>query len=121
MTPGQAIRKQCVECVDSSFEVHKCGGDRMLGGQGDENGVCYFFPHRLGKGRTSVKTIRKFFLECMGGDKHRRVQARMVRDGVESCTPRKCTLWPFRMGKNPHFKRVPVEAIRAKKRLLAAG
>ncbi len=120
MTPGKAIHRHCVECVDSPFEVAKCGGERMLG-QGDESGACYFFPYRLGKGRPSVKTIRKFCLECMGGDKHGRVQARMVRDGVESCTSRKCTLWPFRMGKNPHFKRVPVEAIRAKKRLLAAG
>ncbi len=120
MTPGRAIRRHCVECVDSHFEVAKCGGERMLG-QGDESGVCYFFPYRLGKGRPSVKTIRKFCLECMGGDKHRRVQTRMVRNGIEFCSSEKCTLWLFRMGKNPHFKRVPIEAIRAKKRLSAAG
>ena len=121
MTPGRAIRRHCVECVDSHFEVAKCGGDKMLGSQGDENGVCYFFPYRLGKGRPSVKTIRKFCLECQGGDKHRKVQAQEVRHGVENCAASNCPLYPFRLGKNPHFKRVPVEAIRAKKRLSAAG
>jgi len=67
MTPLQAIRKVCVGCVGCVYEVKDCGGDKCLGAQGDENGVCYFFSFRLGKGRPSVKTIRKFCLECMGG------------------------------------------------------
>jgi len=121
MTPGKAIRKHCVECVDSPFEVVNCKGDKMIRGQGDKNGTCYLFPYRLGKGRPSVKTIRKFCLECQGGDKHRKVQAKEVYGGVENCPSLKCTLYPFRLGKNPHFKRVPVEAIRAKRRRSAVS
>ncbi len=91
MTPGKAIRKHCVECVDSPFEVAKCGGDKMLGGQGDENGVCYLFPYRLGKGRTSVKVIRKFCLECMGNS---------YKD-VRECPSQRCFVFQYRFGKNP--------------------
>ena len=121
MTPGKAIRKRCVECVDSPLEVVKCSGDKMIGGQGDENGVCCFFPYRLGKGRPSVKIIRKFCLECQGGDKHRKMQAQEVRDGVENCPSSNCTLYPFRMGKNPNVKRVPIWVKEEKKRSLAVS
>ncbi len=116
MTPGQAIHTHCVECVDSPFELSKCGGDRMLGGQGDENGACYLFPYRLGKGRPSVRIIRKECLQCQGGDKTLRVQSREVSDGVKFCPLEKCTLYPFRMGKNPNIKRVPIWVKEAKKR-----
>ncbi len=117
MTPGKAIRKHCVDCVDSVYAVVDCMGDRMLGGQGSVSGVCYFFPYRLGRGRPSVKTIRKFCLECQGGDKDRKVQAQEVRDGVKFCPSENCTLFPFRMGKNPNFKPGPVDRLRPKKRL----
>lgn len=51
MTPGQAIRKQCVECVGNEpKEVKNCGGHAMYGDQGDENNVCWFYPYRLGQG-----------------------------------------------------------------------
>jgi len=92
MTPLKAIRKHCVACVGSPFEVFRCGGNKCLGGQGDENGVCYFFPYRLGKGRPSVKVIRKFCLECMGGS---------YKDVAECLSP-KCYLYEFRFGKNPN-------------------
>lgn len=108
MTPGQAIHKFCVQCVCSSFEVTKCGGNNMLGGQGDKSGVCYFFLYRLGKGRPSVKIIRKFCLECQGGDKTKKRQPREVSDGVKFCPSENCTLYPFRLGKNPNVKRVPI-------------
>ena len=67
MTPGKAIRKVCVGCVGSAHEVRDCGGDKCSNGQSDENGACYFYQHRMGAGRPSVKNIRKFCLECMGG------------------------------------------------------
>ncbi len=69
MTPGQAIHTQCTKCVGTPQAIHNCGGDRMLGGQGDENGVCYLFPYRLGEGRPSVKTIKLECLQCQGGVK----------------------------------------------------
>jgi len=121
MTPGKAIRKHCVDCVSSPFEVVNCCGDRMLGGQGNEKSICYFFPYRLGKGRPSVKVIRKFCLECQGGPKTLRVQPREVRDGVNFCPSEKCPLYPFRMGTNPNIKRDPVKARQAKKRRLTAS
>ncbi|MFO8089944.1 MAG: hypothetical protein R6U13_08925 [Desulfatiglandaceae bacterium] len=98
-TPGTAIRRHCVECVDSVAEVRNCGGDRMLGGQGDENGVCFFYPYRMGRGRPSVKTIRKFCLECMGGN----------RTLVAECKNRECTLNQYRMGRNPAYSRERAE------------
>jgi hypothetical protein len=91
MTPLGAIRKVCVACVGSVHEVKDCGGDNCLGAQGDENGVCYFFSFRLGRGRPSVKLIRKFCLECMGGS------IWLVTD----CESVDCPLRQYRFGKNP--------------------
>ncbi len=90
MTPLQSIRKACVACVCSVYEVKDCGGDECLGGQGDENGVCYLFSFRLGRGRPSVKTIRRFCLECMGGS------SKLVAECKSDCP-----LHPYRFGKNP--------------------
>jgi hypothetical protein len=91
MTPLQAIRKVCVACVGSVYEVKDCGGNKCLGGQGNENESCYFFHFRLGKGRSSVKLIRKFCLECMGGS------SRLVA----VCESVDCPLHQYRFGKNP--------------------
>jgi len=60
-------------------------------GQGNKENVCYFFPFRQGNGRPSVKIIRKFCLECMGGSYKL----------VESCRDTKCSLNPYRFGKDP--------------------
>jgi len=90
MTPLEAIRKICVECAGSPYDVKDCRSDACLGGQGDKKGVCYFFPFRLGKGRPSVKTIRKFCLECMDGS------SKLVAE-CKSC----CPLHPYRFGKSP--------------------
>ena len=90
MTPLESIRKLCVACVGSVYEVKDCGGDNCLGGQGDENGVCYLFPFRLCKGRPSVKTIRKFCLECQGGS------SKLVAECESDCP-----LHSYRFGKNP--------------------
>jgi len=42
-----------------------------------------------------VKAIRKFCLECVGGN----------RNYVRECECAHCPLWPFRMGKNPFIER----------------
>ena len=90
MTPLKAIRKVCVTCVGSPYAVENCGGDKCLGGQGDENGVCYLYPYRMGKGRPSVKTIRKLCIECVGGSKY-----------LGACGGGDCPLSPYSYGKHP--------------------
>jgi hypothetical protein len=55
-----------------------------------------------GCGRPSVKLIRKFCVECMGGD----------RQLVKECGSRGCTLHRFRFGSNPNFG----EALRQERR-----
>lgn len=97
MTPGEAIRKFCVECVGSALEVHNCGGDKCLNGGCDSKGVCWFFRFRLGKSRPSVKTIRKMCLWCMGESDQ------MVKEcsGDSDKAGVHCELWFYRLGKNP--------------------
>ena len=91
LTPQRAIRRFCVECVSGAHQVRECGGDEVLAG-GDENGMCWFFPFRLGHGRPSVKTIRKRCLDCMGGN----------RDFVAECRSTQCPVHAYRLGKNPN-------------------
>jgi len=64
----------------------------MGSGQGNKEGACYFFLYRMGRGRPSVKLIRRFCLECMGG-------SQLL---VRNCSTGECPVWPFRMGKNPN-------------------
>lgn len=89
MTPGMAIHKHCVSCVGSVYQVYDCQGDVLLDGT-----VCLFFKYRLGKGRPSVKVIRKFCLHyCCGS-----FQA------VQDCLTKSCFLYPYRFGKNPNYR-----------------
>lgn len=62
--------------------------------------------------RSPLKAIRKFCVECMGGN----------RVEVKACTSPKCPLYAFRMGKNPYNKKVLTEEQKAevRERLLAA-
>ncbi len=91
VTPRKAIRRICIKCVGGFRDVRDCGGDKCLGGQGDENGVCYFWPYRMGRGRPSVKLIRKFCLECMDAGYQL----------VEECENLSCPVHQYRFGKNP--------------------
>ena len=61
-------------------------------GQGDENGQCWLYLYRMGRGRPSIKTIRKHCLECMGGSYKL----------VSQCGERDCPLHEFRFGTNPN-------------------
>jgi hypothetical protein len=50
MTPGEAIRQFCIECVggpEHIYDIRDCGCDRCLNG-GDKAGVCWFYPNRMG-------------------------------------------------------------------------
>jgi hypothetical protein len=91
-TPKEVIRVQCLACTnDQRKEVERCNGDgKILGYQ-----VCPFHPFRLGKGRPSIKIIRNFCLQCMGGSKI----------FVKECETEDCVLYPFRFGKNPSLAR----------------
>jgi hypothetical protein len=88
MTPGSAIRAFCVSCCGGVFgEVKSCDGD----GTDPAYYACPFHPYRMGRGRPSVKNIRKFCLHCMGESPS------LVREcGITDCPCR-----PYRMGKNP--------------------
>lgn len=88
LTPGEAIRKFCVACVGSSAEVHNCKGDKLVDGT-----VCNFFKYRLGKGRPSVKSIRRECVKCMGGS------SELIKD----CVSQTCPVHKYRFGKNPNM------------------
>ena len=87
LTPKRAVRLHCLECQGfNAAEVNECGGDELLPG-----GSCKFFPFRLGRGRPSVKTIRRKCIWCMGG------QPQLLKE----CGDNLCALWPYRQGHNP--------------------
>jgi hypothetical protein len=80
VTPGRSIRLHCIECVGGFHDVKDCQGVD-----------CHFYPYRLGKGRPSVKVIRRECVKCMNG------QYTLIGD----CPSKHCALHPFRMGKIP--------------------
>ena len=84
-TPRRAIRKYCLECASGVAEAKDCQGDKLI------DGACVFYPNRTGRGRPSVKTIRRMCRYCMNG--HLPL--------VKTCANEKCYLHPYRMGKNP--------------------
>ena len=93
LTPGRAIRYRCLECVGfNTAEVRDCGGDELL--KDDTTVTCPLYRYRLGKGRPSVRTIRKECLYCMCGSSK----------AVEDCPSILCALWPYRRGHNPERK-----------------
>ena len=93
-TPSQATKKFCCECCGGiKSEVKNCGGDKLIINGKEEK--CPLYDYRFGKGRISVKTIRKHCLMCMGGSK----------SGVRECVRTECPLWPFRLGTNPNYSK----------------
>jgi hypothetical protein len=103
LTPRRAIRKICIDCAGGTSEVKDCQGDKL------HEGTCLFYPYRMGKGRPSVKLIRKYCLWCMGGS------PKLVRD----CACHTCPLFLYRMGRNPKVKGRKLSDKRLK--ALAAG
>lgn len=88
MTPGSAIRAFCVACCGGVFtEVKCCNGDGTDPAYYD----CPFHSYRMGRGRPSVKTIRKHCLQCMGDSP----------SYVRECNTMDCVCHSYRMGKNP--------------------
>jgi hypothetical protein len=87
-TPKGTIRAYCVYCTVGSFnEVENCDGD----GRDPAFRGCPFHTYRMGRGRPSVKIIRKFCLACMGGSPKL----------ISECETMDCYCYVYRMGKNP--------------------
>jgi len=95
LTPGKAIRKFCVNCAGNSLMVKNCGGDKLLNKDEGNNGVCYFYKFRMGKGRPSVKLIRKMCIECTGKS----------YNIIANCPSTDCPLYKYRFGKNPNYQK----------------
>jgi hypothetical protein len=86
-TPCRAIRAQCLNCVGSAKDVKNCCGHGLI----PLYDYCHFFPYRMGRGRPSVKIIRKFCLHCMGGSPSL----------IKKCTTTYCNCYQYRFGTNP--------------------
>ena len=93
-TPLHAVRRFCIECVGNvKSQIRNCGGDKPI--MGGEYPCCPLFPHRGGRKRISVKTIRKHCMICTNGS----------HDAIRECPSTECPLYPFRMGTNPNYKK----------------
>ena len=87
-SPLKTIAAFCNICVGGHRkEVASCDGDGKIVGFMS----CPFHPFRLGIGRPSVKLMRKFCLQCMGGSSV----------FVKECETTDCLIYPYRFGKNP--------------------
>ena len=113
-TPSQTIRSYCHYCVQSrkDSEVKNCTGHIVY----TTGKPCSFYEYRMGKKRPSVKVMRQFCLDCMGGNKA----------AVKECSTYDCLIYPFRLGKNPALKgkgKSPAEMaqIRALRRTFSKG
>ena len=88
LTPKQAVKQMCVDCLGlelfNTKKIENCEGNTA------KNGACPVYPNRL-KGRTSVKTIRKYCLYCQGKSSK----------SIEECTTETCSFYIYRFGKNP--------------------
>jgi len=90
MTPGESIRKHSKECVGSPYEIKNCRGDYLFATEKE----CPFYKYRMGRGRPSVKLIRKYCLFCMSGS----------YQAINECNSKTCVLRPFRLGTNPNYQ-----------------
>ena len=102
LTPRQAIRVHCLDCVGGVSDARDCQGDELF------DGPCILFPYRMGTGRPSVKLIRRLCLYCMGGS----------WELVEDCPSKNCQFLRYRMGKNPNIQLSDEQ--RQQKRVMAA-
>lgn len=87
MTPKNSVLNYCRECVGGLNRpelVENCEGDQAI------PEPCPLYPYRLGGKRVTVKAIRKFCLQCQGGE-----------SGVRECVSESCPLYDFRRGTNP--------------------
>ena len=91
-SPSQTIWSYCHYCVQSRSDskVENCTGHIVFA----TGAPCPFYEYRMGRKRSSVKIMRRFCLDCMGGNKA----------AVKECSTYDCLIYPFRLGKNPALK-----------------
>ena len=91
-TPSGTIWSYCHNCVlsRSDSRVENCTGHIVFA----TGAPCPFYEYRMGRKRSSVKIMRRFCLDCMGGNKA----------AVKECSTYDCLIYHFRMGKNPALK-----------------
>lgn len=113
-SPSKIIRAFCHCCVQSrkDSDVENCTGHIVFA----TGKPCPFYEYRTGGKRASVKLMRKFCIECMGGSK----------EAVKECSTSDCLIHPFRFGKNPLLvgkgkSRDEMARIRALRRPLVKG
>src|SRR5450759_3482512 len=82
-SPSQTIQAQCHSCVHSrsDSEVENCTGSLVFA----TKKPCSFYEYRMGKKRPSVKIMRTYCLECMGGSK----------EAVKECSTIDCLIYPL--------------------------
>ena len=98
LTPLRAIRKRCLDCQETTTDIRNC-----------EHTDCALYRFRMGKGRASVKDIRRHCLQCMDGQ----------ADEVRLCPSEDCPLWTYRFGKNPAYKsKGNIEALQKARNIL---
>lgn len=101
MTPKTSVIAYCRECtqgLNAPEKIEACQGDQA------KPAACPLYPYRLGGKRVTVRAIRKFCLQCQGGE-----------TGVRECVSESCPLYNFRMGSNPKRKGVGAHSINAPK------
>jgi len=92
MTPNQAIRALCVECVGGEDEpTHRADVRACTATPTAHGHRCPLWHHRLGRGHGGARALRRNCLACMGGN----------RELVENCTDHDCPAHEYRFGHNP--------------------
>ncbi|MEE9913673.1 MAG: hypothetical protein K4571_18335 [Deltaproteobacteria bacterium] len=87
--PARTLHAKCHYCVQSRSDpdVENCTGYIVFA----TGKPCPFYEYRMGNKRPSVKVMRTYCLECMGGSK----------TAVKECGTEDCLIHPYRFGKNP--------------------
>ena len=98
LPPGKAARAFCLECMCGQRELVKDCPSKH----------CPIYPHRMGKGRVTLKLIRTYCLHCMGWelkdgklDPACRWKGEAARE-AKVCTDRECPFYPYRPGTKPY-------------------
>jgi len=87
MNPSKSIRKYCVWCMGGNAQVvNDCDTE-----------LCPIYKLREGKRVKGIKTLKQIRLKCLDCSTFRVSE-------VRGCRMVDCSLYPYRMGKNPNRK-----------------
>jgi hypothetical protein len=111
------VIKHCLWCCNGSFnEVRLCSatrcplwpfrhGHRPKVDEKDAVATLQPYPlerEQIGPSPTGLKAIRRRCLDCSGNSAE---EVKVCKFGPEHSAP--CSLYPYRLGKNPNFKPAP--------------